>query len=82
MTQEEFNEKYKDYIEKGYYGLAFGDDEFVDWLDIKFQEFIKEPNFNFAQVKSKFGWGRFFCYGLSQDKVREVEERITKICKA
>jgi hypothetical protein len=82
MTQEEFNEKYKDYIEDRFDGLSFGDSEFVTWLDGKFQEFIKKPGFNFAQIKSKYGWGRFYCNGLGRDEVAEVEQRITKICKS
>ena len=55
MTTGQFNEKYKDYLEEGHYGLAFGDEEFINWLDSKFQEFIKKPGFTYSQIKVKFG---------------------------
>ena len=45
MTYVEFNEKYKDYLEEGHYGLGFDNKEFTLWLDSKFQEFVKNPNF-------------------------------------
>ena len=45
MTQEEFDRKYKDFLEEGHYGLAVDDEEFISWLDVKFQEFIKQPGF-------------------------------------
>jgi hypothetical protein len=77
MTTEEFNKKYADYLEKGHYGLAISDPEFVEWLDGKFQEFIKQPGFQYSQIKSKFGMGRFYCEGLTSEQVREVEGKIT-----
>jgi hypothetical protein len=81
MTPTEFNEKYKDFLEKGHYGLAVGDTEFINWLDGKFQKFIEIPNFSYSQIKSKFGMGRFYCEGLTDKQVREVEERISNIEK-
>ena len=81
MTTEQFNTKYNDYLEKGHYGLAIGDEEFVKWLDSKFEEFIKTPGFSYSQIKAKFGMGRFYCEGLSIEQVREVENKITKLCK-
>ena len=81
MTTGQFNEKYKDYLEEGHYGLAFGDEEFVNWLDNKFQEFIKKPGFTYSQIKVKFGTGRFYCEGLDNKLIEEVENKITKSCK-
>ena len=55
MTASEFNMKYRKYLSKGHYGAeGFDDPEFLKWLDVKFQEFIKQPNFSFTQIKSKF----------------------------
>jgi hypothetical protein len=79
MTIEQFNEKYENYLEEGHYGLDIGNPEFVEWLDGKFQEFIKKPGFTFAQIKEKFGMGRFYCEGLTDEEVREVEDKITNL---
>jgi hypothetical protein len=79
MTSTEFNTKYKQYLEEGYYGLAINDEEFINWLDGKFQEFIKNPNFSYTQIKIKFGMGRFYCKGLSIEEIKEVENKITNL---
>ena len=79
MTSTEFNTKYKQYLEEGYYGLAINDEEFINWLDGKFQEFIKNPNFSYTQLKIKFGMGRFYCEGLSIEEIKEVENKITNL---
>lgn len=81
MTSEEFNQKYKDFLEEGYYGLAIDNDYFVNWLDDKFQKFIKNSNFSYSQIKAKFGMGRFYCEGLSIEEIKEVENKITELCK-
>lgn len=81
MTVEEFNKKYNDYLEKGHDGLKINNKEFIEWLDEKFQDFIKLPNFQFSQIKAKFGMGRFYCEGLDSDSIYEVEQKITKTCK-
>lgn len=77
MTQEHFNKKYKDYLEKGHYGLDINDKEFILWLDKKFQEFIKKDGFSYSQIKAKFGMGRFYCEGLTNEEISEVEQKIT-----
>ena len=83
MTADQFNEKYKQYLEEGHYGLAIEDAEFIEWLDNKFQNFIKKPDFKFEQIKAKFGYGRFYAEGegLTEEEIREVENKITEICK-
>ena len=81
MTSEEFNQKYKDFLEEDHYGLAIDNDDFINWLDDKFQKFIKKPNFNYSQIKAKFGMGRFYCEGLTSEEVIEVENKITELCK-
>ena len=81
MTQEEFDRKYKDFLEEGHYGLAVNDEDFISWLDAKFQEFIKQPGFTYSQIKSKFGRGTFYCEGLSNEQITEVENKITELYK-
>ena len=79
MTTQEFNDKYNDYLEEGHYGLAVSDSEFIEWLDRKFQDFTKFPNFMYSQIKMKFGQGRFYCVGLPNELVRDVEDKISKL---
>ena len=81
MTTEEFNKKYEKYIEPRFYGLDISDEDFINWLDNKFEVFITKSNFKFHQIKIKFGMGRFYCEGLSQEEVYEVEEKISNLCK-
>jgi hypothetical protein len=81
MTPTEFNEKYKDFLEEGYYGLSISNDQLTEWLDSKFQEFIQLPNFSYLQIKSKFGMGVFYCQGLTTEQIREVEKKITSFLK-
>jgi len=77
MSINEFNTKYKDYLLDGHYGLSIDDPELTTWLDSKFKEFTKKPNFKYSQIKAKFGQGRFYCQGLTPEEVREVETKIT-----
>lgn len=79
MKTQEFNQKYIDYLEQGHYGLDLYDQDFVDWLDLRFQDFIKQPGFTYSQIKEKFGHGRFYCTGLTIEQIREVEDKITYI---
>ena len=79
MTSDEFNEKYKDFLEEDHYGLAIDDAEFIRWLDERFQTFIQKPGFSFSQIKMKFGSGRFYCEGLEMEEVNEVEDKISNL---
>ena len=81
MTTKEFNEKYNEYLEPCHYGLDISNPILIEWLDDKFQEFIKRPEFKYFQIKEKFGRGRFYCEGLTIDEINEVESKITKLCK-
>jgi hypothetical protein len=82
MNSNQFNEKYSSYLEDGHYGLAIEDPEFIDWLDGKFQGFVKKPGFSYSQIKAKFGMGRFYCEGLIRDEIYEVEKKITQIAES
>ena len=81
MTTKQFNQKYNDYLEEGHYGLDIYNEPFIEWLDEKFQEYIKHPNFKYSQIKTKFGMGRFYAEGLSNEQISEVERKITELCK-
>ena len=79
MTSEEFNQKYKDFLEEGHYGLALDRPEVVEYLDNEFQEFIKIPEFTYSQIKSKFNWFCFYNTSLSVEKTREVEQKLKEL---
>jgi hypothetical protein len=79
MSSDEFNEKYADYLEDNHYGLDIQDEEFIEWLDNKFQHFINIPDFTYSQIKVKFGQGRFYCEGLTRENIKEVEDKITSL---
>lgn len=81
MTSTEFNTKYAEYLKPGHYGLGINIPELTEWLDNKFQEFIKIPGFKYSQIKAKFGYGRFYCDQLSNEQIAEVESKITETCK-
>ena len=68
MNAEQFNEKYKDYLEDGHYGLDLHKPEVIEYLDGEFQELIKLPGFKYSQIKSKFNWFCFYCDGVSREK--------------
>jgi uncharacterized membrane protein len=76
MTTEEFNEKYKNYIEDGHYGLDIYNQNVIEYLDNQFQELIKIPNFSYSQIKTKFNSVRFYCENVDLNKIREIETEI------
>jgi len=79
MTANEFNIKYKDYLEEGHYGLALGNEEAIKYLDNEFQEFIKIPGFSYSQIKSKFNNFCFYNEGVPSKKTIEVEQTLKEI---
>ncbi len=81
MTTEEFNNKYMDYLEKGHYGIAINNEEVIDYLDKEFQELIKIPDFQYTQIKLKFGYCRIYCDKVPVDKIYEMEEYINKLLR-
>jgi hypothetical protein len=80
MTSFEFNEKYKDFLEEGHYGLAINIPEVVNYLDKKFQELIQVPGFKYSQIKLKFNVSRFYCEPREIDTY-EVEKEIDRLVK-
>lgn len=78
MTAIEFNKKYEAYLEDRHYGLAIDDEAVINYLDSKFQEFIKVPGFSYSQIKIKFGMARVYCQPTSIP-TNELEAEIEKI---
>jgi len=79
MTADEFNEKYKDYLVKGHYGLDIQDLGVVKYLDKQFEKFTKIKGFRYYQIKLKFGSCRFYCDGLSSVEMGRVEDNVNTI---
>jgi hypothetical protein len=82
MTNEQFHIKYEQYLEPGFPGLELFNEDFIDWLDEKFQEFIKIKGFSYAQIKEKYYTGRFYCKGLTREQEKEVEDKIKELYKS
>lgn len=80
MSSDEFNEKYKDYLDEGHYGLAIDIPSVIEYLDNKFQELILIPDFKYSQIKLKFNFSRFYCEPNSIDS-SSIEEEINKLVK-
>ena len=78
MNASEFNKKYKAYLEPRHYGMSWDDEKVIEYLDTKFQEFIKIPGFTYSQIKLKFGMARLYCSPNTIDS-GEVERYIDKI---
>ncbi len=81
MTLEEFNIKYDDYLEDGFYGLAIENQKVIDFLDSLFSEvLIHVPEFQYAQIKLKFGMARFYT-SLPFPLGSMIEREINRIVK-
>ncbi len=82
MTATEFNEKYKDFLEEGHYGLDINTTLVVMYLDSIFQDLIKIPGFKYKQIKLKFKMVRFYStlgLILSDTIEKEIENIIKSI---
>ncbi len=87
MTQQEFNEKYKQYIPEGWYGLSFDIPEVTEYLDGVMQDLITIPGFELHQIKLKFNMARFYFDTKWNNKHLEaalmfhIENKINEIVK-
>lgn len=79
LTCQDFNEKYSEYLEKGYNGLDLYEQEAIDYLDKEFQELIKIPGFKYHQIKSKFNLFCFYATGPTWQKRMDIERRLKEI---
>jgi len=61
MTIKEFNQKYKDYLEEGHYGLDINIPSVIEYLDSIFDKgLVNLPGFKYHQIKLKFNMARFY----------------------
>jgi len=74
MTTKEFNEKWKDYLEEGHYGLDISHKGVVAFLDGIFEDLTKIEGFQYSQIKQKFHFFCFYADGIS----RTLEDLILK----
>lgn len=79
MTKDEFNHKYKQFLEHRHYGCALNNPIAVKFLDWVFKSWTKREDFNFAQIKRKFDNCTIHCVGISQEEIWEVENTINNI---
>jgi len=79
MTSDEFNNKYKNYLEERHYGLAIDKESVVDFLDNIFKDLIEIPDFKYSQIKLKFGYARFYSTLLSTELSSLIENKINSL---
>jgi hypothetical protein len=86
-TSSEFNEKYKDYIEEGHYGMDINEPSVLAYVDQIFNDLTQIPGFKYQQIKTKFGLSRVY---TNLDEIipfvgriihQELEEKINFILK-
>jgi hypothetical protein len=88
MTQNEFNEKYKQWIPALWDGLEFDVPQVTEYLDRIMQDMILIPGFELHQIKLKFDWPRVYFTTDFKDKSLElaitvkVQEQINAIIKS
>ena len=81
MDINEFNNKYKEYIEDGFDGLEFDIPEVTKFLDDIFENVLtKIPGFQYSQIKLKFNMARVYT-NIKGGINFMLEDRIDKIVK-
>jgi hypothetical protein len=86
-TSKEFNEKYKEYIEEGHYGMTINEPSVLAYVNDIFSDLTQIPGFKYQQIKTKFGLARV--YTNLEDILpfvgriinQELEEKISFILK-
>ena len=87
MTTQEFNQKYKDYLEEGHYGLDINIPSVIEYLDSIFDKgLVIIPGFKYSQIKLKFNMARFYFdtdmpNSLEIIILNGIEEKINKLVK-
>jgi hypothetical protein len=59
-TSNEFNDKYKNNIEEGHYGIYIDEPSVLTYVDQIFNDLIQIPGFKYQQIKTKFGLARVY----------------------
>ena len=86
-TNEEFNTKFKEYIEEDHYGMVIEVPAVLSYIDTVFTDLIKIPGFKYSQIITKFGLARVY---TNLDELlpfvgriihQELEEKINFILK-
>lgn len=86
-TVQDFNEKYKDYLEENHYGLAIDIPAITSYIDEIFVDLVKIDGFKYQQIKTKYGLARVY---TNLDELlpfvgriihQEIEEKINFILK-
>ena len=77
---EKFNERWKDHLEKGHYGMTIDDPDVISYMDYNFK-ILKSinPNFTFSQIKLKFGSARVYVEKAPNQQCSVWEQQINKI---
>lgn len=57
---KEFNDKYKDYLEEGHYGMDIEVPAVIAYVDEIFNDLTKIPGFKYEQIKTKYGLARVY----------------------
>jgi hypothetical protein len=57
-TIEEFNDKYKEYIDEDHYGMDINEPSVLSYVDQIFIDLTQIPGFKYQQIKTKFGMAR------------------------
>ena len=86
-TNEEFNNKYQDYLEELQWGMQIQVPAVLTYVDQIFQDLTEIPGFKYQQIKTKFGLARV--YTNLEDIMpfvgriiqQELEEKINFILK-
>lgn len=59
-TIEEFNNKYKEYIDEDHYGMDINEPSVLAYVDQIFNDLTQIPGFKYQQIKTKFGLARVY----------------------
>ncbi|MBN2776828.1 MAG: hypothetical protein JXR36_04255 [Bacteroidales bacterium] len=77
MTSIDFNNKWNKYLEEGYYGMTIENPKVIEYLDGEFTKEIEaNPDFDYAQIKMKFGACRIYA---SSNKIHAWENEVNRI---
>ena len=59
-TNREFNDKYKDYLEEGHYGIDISEPSVLIYVDQIFNDLTQIPGFKYEQIKTKYGLAKVY----------------------
>jgi hypothetical protein len=81
MDAKQFNEKWKDHLKEGHYGLDIDLKEVVEYLDEQFKVIKSEtPDFTYSQIKLKFGNACvYLSNNVNPDWSEQLEEKIEEL---